>query len=314
MRMRPVGGSEISVIGYGTWEAGGGVWGENESDELVIEAIRVGLDAGMTWIDTAEGYGSGRSEELVGRATEGREAFVATKVAPRPDGSGFRAEEVRKACESSLRRLGIEAIDLFQLHWPSDEVPVEETWGAMAELADQGLVRNVGVSNFDQGLIERCEAIRRVDSLQQHFSMLQLKHRDLIRWCGERGIAVLAYGPLAYGLLTGAIDEETEFADDDWRSGRGSTPSYYRQMFAPGKLERSLAVVDRLRPIAERLEITVAQLALAWTVHQPGVTSAIAGSRNPDHARQNAGAGEAELPREVLDEIEELLPLGPAFG
>lgn len=314
MRERPLGSSEISVIGFGAWEAGGGVWGENESDERVIEAIHSGLEAGISWIDTAEGYGSGRSEELVGEAVRGRQAFVATKVAPRPEGTGHRPEEVRKACEASLQRLGLEAIDLYQLHWPSDDVPVEETWGAMADLAEEGLVRNLGVSNFDEGLIERCEAIHKVDSLQPHFSMLHPKNRDLVRWCGERGIAVVVYGPLAYGLLTGAIDEDTEFEDDDWRSGKGATMSYHRLMFAPGKLERSLAVVDRLRPIAERLDVSVAQLSLAWTVHQPGVTAAIAGSRNPDHARQNAEAGDVELPDEVLREIEEIVPLGPAFG
>ena len=314
MRSRPMGTSEISVIGFGTWEAGGEVWGANESDERVVEAIRAGLDAGISWLDTAEVYGSGRSEELVGEAIRGREVFVATKVAPRPDGTGFRPEEVKRACEGSLDRLGLEAIDLYQLHWTDDDVPIEETWGAMAELADQGLVRNLGVSNFDEDLIERCEAIREVDSLQPQFSMLHLKNRDLIRWCGERGIGVVAYGPLAYGLLTGAIDEDTEFDDDDWRSGKGGDVSYYRAMFAPGKLERSLAVVGRLRPIAERLGITVAQLALAWTFHQTGVTSAIAGSRNPDHARQNAEAGDVELSQEVLDEIEEMLPLGPAFA
>jgi aryl-alcohol dehydrogenase-like predicted oxidoreductase len=309
-----MGTSEISVIGFGTWEAGGEVWGANESDERVVEAIRAGLDAGISWLDTAEVYGSGRSEELVGEAIRGREVFVATKVAPRPDGTGFRPEEVKRACEGSLDRLGLEAIDLYQLHWTDDDVPIEETWGAMAELADQGLVRNLGVSNFDEDLIERCEAIREVDSLQPQFSMLHLKNRDLIRWCGERGIGVVAYGPLAYGLLTGAIDEDTEFDDDDWRSGKGGDVSYYRAMFAPGKLERSLAVVGRLRPIAERLGITVAQLALAWTFHQTGVTSAIAGSRNRDHARQNAEAGDVELSQEVLDEIEEILPLGPAFA
>ncbi|HEX6263167.1 MAG TPA: aldo/keto reductase [Actinomycetota bacterium] len=314
MRMRPLGTSEISVIGFGAWEAGGGVWGENESDDRVIEAIRAGLDAGITWIDTAEGYGSGRSEELVGRAIEGREAFVATKVAPKPEGTGHRPDEVRRACEASLERLAIDAIDLYQLHWPSDDVPVEETWGAMAELADEGLVRELGLSNFGREQIERCEAIRKVDSLQPQFSILHLKHRDLIRWCGERGIAVVTYGPLAYGLLTGAIHEDTEFPDEDWRSGKGAGMSYYDGLFAPGKLERSLAVVDRLRPIAKRLGITLAQLSLAWILHQPGVTSAIAGSRNPDHVRQNAEAGDVALSREDLDEIDGILPLGPAFA
>lgn len=316
MRRALLGSASVSVVGFGTWEAGGGVWGENESDDLVIEAIRAGLDAGMTWLDTAEVYGRGRSEALVGRAIEGREVLVATKVAPRPTGSGFRAGEVRAACEASLRRLGRDVIDLYQLHWPDDSgVPLEETWEAMGSLADDGLVRHIGVSNFDRERIEACAAIRPVDSLQPHFSMLHPTNGDLIRWCGERGIATIVYGPLAYGLLTGAIDERTEFAEDDWRSGATGGMSYYRQMFAPGKLERSLAVADRLRPLADRLGISVAQLSLAWAVHQPGVTAAIAGSRNPDHARENAVAGEVELTPEVLQEIEaEILPLGPAFG
>jgi aryl-alcohol dehydrogenase-like predicted oxidoreductase len=308
-------GPEISVIGYGAWEAGGDVWGSNPSDERVLEAIRAGLEAGINWIDTAEVYGDGWSEELVSRAMADRrdEVFLATKVAPRPGGTGFRADEVRAACEGSLKRLGTDRIDLYQLHWPDRNVPVEETWQAMAALVDDGLVRHIGVSNHGRELIERCEAIRHVDSLQPHFSMLQLQNRELIRWCGDQGIGVVCYGPLAYGLLTGAITKDTRFDPDDWRSGRQGV-SYYPRMFAPGKIERSLAVTDALRPIAERLGITVGQLALAWTVHQPGVTAAIAGSRNPEHVRQNAGAGEVRLDEGTLAEIEEILPLGPNFG
>lgn len=305
----------MSVVGFGAWEAGGDVWGPNPSEEQVTRAIRAGLEAGINWIDTAEVYGQGRSEELVGRALEGRreQALVATKVAPRPSGTGFRPQEVREACRGSLKRLGIDHIDLYQLHWRDDRVPVEDTWGAMAELADEGLVRHVGVSNFDRELIERCEAIRHVDSLQPQFSLLHPEHRDLMAWCGERGIGVVCYGPLAYGLLTGNIGRDTRFDPRDWRSGSGGV-GYYRDMFAPGKIDRSLAVVDGLRPIAERLGLTVAQLALAWVFHQPGVTSAIAGSRNPDHVRQNAAAGEARLDRDTLEEIERLIPLGPDFG
>jgi aryl-alcohol dehydrogenase-like predicted oxidoreductase len=180
----------------------------------------------------------------------------------------------------------------------------------MAALVEEGLVGHIGVSNFDRDLIERCERIRHVDSLQPQFSLLSLKHRDLIRWCGERGTGVVCFGPLAYGLLTGAIGPDTEFDRRDWRSGRGGM-SYYRDLFAPGRFERSLAVVDELRPIAERLGVTLAQLALAWVVHQPGVTAAIAGSRNPDHVRQNAAAGDLELDDGTLAEIEAVLPLGP---
>lgn len=300
------------MVGYGAWEAGGDFWGPNESEDQVVGAIRAGLDAGITWVDTAEVYGDGASEELVGRAIEGRRdgVRIATKVAPRPGGTGFRAEDVRRACEGSLKRLGTDHIDLYQLHWPDHRVPVEETWEAMAGLVEDGLVGHIGVSNFDRALIGRCMAIRHVDSLQPHFSMLFLGHRELIAWCGEQGIGVVAYGPLAYGLLAGAITSETSFAPGDWRGGmRGQ--SYYEQLFAPGKLDRSLAVVDAIRPVAERLGITVAQLALAWNAHQPGVTAAIAGSRNPEHVRQNAAAGDAVLERATLEEIEQILPLGP---
>lgn len=317
MQRRALGaeGPEISVIGFGAWEAGGEAWGPNQSEDQVVEAIRAGIDAGIDWIDTAEVYGNGTSEQLVGRAIAGRrdEVTVATKVAPKPEGTGFRPEEVQRACRASLDRLGVEHIDLYQLHWRDHSVPVEETWEAMAGLVDQGLARHIGVSNFDRELIERCEAIRHVDSLQPQFSLLHLKHRDLIRWCGEQETGVVCYGPLAYGLLTGAIDTDTEFEPSDWRSGRGGE-SYYVALFAPGKIERSLAVVDRLRPIADRLGITVAQLSLAWIFHQPGVTAAIAGSRDPDHVRQNAQAGEVKLDRATLDEIEAIIPLGPEFA
>ncbi|HJY32917.1 MAG TPA: aldo/keto reductase, partial [Actinomycetota bacterium] len=294
-------------IGFGAWEAGGGSeWGQSPPEEQVLQAIRTVFETGIDWIDTAEVYGRGRSEELVARAIAGRrdEVMIATKVAPQPDGSGFRAAQVRSACEGSLRRLGTDHVDLYQLHWPDERgVPVEETWGAMAALLDDGLVRCIGVSNFDRALIERCEAIRHVDSLQQEFSMLRLEDRDLIGWCGEQGTGVLSYGPLAYGLLTGAITSETRFEAGDFRGSEEEGGS----LFARGNRERNLALVEGLRPIAERLGITLAQLALAWNVAQPGVTAAIAGSRNPDHVRSNAVAGDAKLDEATLSELEAVL-------
>ena len=304
----------MSVVGFGAWEAGGEAYGPNESEEQVIEAVHASLDGGINWIDTAEVYGRGTSERIVGRAIEGRrdDVLIATKVAPKPTGTGHRASEVRRACEGSLERLGIERIDLYQLHWPDDRVPLEETWEAMAGLVDDGLVRWIGVSNYGREEIERCEAIRHVDSLQPQFSLLHVKHRELITWCGEKGVGVIPYGPLAYGLLTGAITAETEFHPSDWRASGGA--SYYDNLFAPGKIERSLAVVDAMRPVAERLGISVAQLALAWVIHQPGVTSAIAGSRNPRHVRDNAGAGDVELDEKTLEELEGIIPLGPGFA
>jgi len=173
----------------------------------------------------------------------------------------------------------------------------------MAALLDDGLVRSIGVSNFDRPLIERCEAIRHVDSLQQEFSMLRLEDRDLIGWCGEQGTGVLSYAPLAYGLLTGTITSETRFDEGDFRGGEEEGGS----LFAGGNRERNLAVADGLRPIAERVGSTLAQLALAWNVAQPGVTAAIAGSRNPDHVRSNAAAGDIELDEATLSELEAVL-------
>ena len=307
-------GPEISAVGFGAWEAGGESYGPNPSEDEVIEAIRTSLDAGMDWIDTAEVYGNGESERLVGKAIQGRrdDVFLATKVGPRPEGSGFAPDEVRRACEASLQRLRTDRIDLYQLHWPdSSGVPLQETWEAMAGLVEEGLVGSIGVSNFPLPFIEQCEAIRHVDSLQPQFSLLYVELRDVVTWCGERGIGVVAYGPLAFGLLTGAISHDTEFHPQDWRSG--GQGGYWDRLFAPGKLERSLAVVDGLRPIADRLGCTLGQLALAWCFHQPGVTSAIAGSRNPRHIRENAEAGDVELDDKTLAEIEELIPLGPDF-
>ena len=317
MRARRLGrdGPEVSLVGFGAWEAGGGSeWGSPPPDEQVVDAIRAGLDAGISWIDTAEVYGDGHSEEVVGRAVNGRRdgVLLFSKVAPHPEGSGFRPEEIGGACRGSLKRLGAEHLDLYQLHWPDPGVPVEDSWGAMAELVDEGLVRWIGVSNFDRELIERCLAIRHVDSLQQEFSMLAISDRDLIRWCGDTGVGVLSYGPLAYGLLTGSIGPDTTFEPSDLRSG-DAQDEMWTAFFAPGKLERGLAVVDAMRPIANELGVGLAQLALAWNHHQPGVTAAIAGSRNPDHVRQNAAAGDIDLSADVLRRLEDAVALGPEF-
>jgi aryl-alcohol dehydrogenase-like predicted oxidoreductase len=310
MRARKLGasGPDLSVVGFGAWEAGGDDWGPNHSEETVIDAIRAGLDDGMTWIDTAEVYGNGVSETLVGRAIGGRDGVtVATKVAPSPDGSGFRPEQVERACEGSLRRLGIETIDLYQLHWlDGTGVPIEDTWGAMDGLLDAGKVRAIGVSNFDRPSIERCLAIRHVDSLQQEFSLVRTDDRELIRWCGEVGVGVLSYSPLGAGLLTGAIGRNDVGSIDDWRSTEGLTTGDH--------LDRAFTIVDAMRPLAERHGITVAQLALAWNLAQPGVTSAIAGSRSAEHTRENAAAGDLEIDPGSLAELDALVGDVPAAG
>ena len=292
------------MIGYGAWEAGGADWGPNESEEAVIGAIRAAMDAGIGWIDTAEVYGDGVSETLVGRAVAGRrdDVLIATKVAPAPEGTGFRPDEVRAACDASLARLATDRIDLYQLHWPDETgVPVEETWGAMAELAEEGKIRFAGVSNFDRAEIERCLPIRHVDSLQPEFSLLARDEAELIRWCGETGVGVISYSPLGAGLLTGAIARGTTFTD--WRAE--ADEGFLTDV------DGSLAAVDRLRPVAEQLGISLSELALGWNVAQPGVTAAIAGSRNPEHIRANAAAGEIVLDDAALRAIDAAVGAAP---
>jgi aryl-alcohol dehydrogenase-like predicted oxidoreductase len=306
MEMRKLGdhGPEVSVVGFGAWEAGGDFWGPNESDERVIAAVRAAMDAGMSWIDTAEVYGDGRSEELVGRALEGHrdQALIFTKVAPRPGGTGIRPEQVREALQRSIKRLGVDHVDLYQVHWPDRSVPIEETWAAVAELISDGLTRHVGVSNFDRSLIERCLAIHHVDSVQNKLSLLHPEDRgDLLPWLREAGVGYLAYSPLGLGLLTGAITADTAFHPGDFRGGgQGARPADFR----PANLRRTIGRVERLRPIAARLGTSVGGLSLRWVLEQPGVTAAIAGSRNPEHVRSNATVGDLRLDPETLTEID----------
>jgi len=308
MRTLGTGGLEISVVGYGAWEAGGTQWGPNESDDSVIEAMRAILDAGINWIDTAEVYGKGRSEELVARAIDGRrdEVLLFTKVAPDEEGSGIRPDEIRTAIRDSLSRLRTDHVDLYQVHWPDDRIPVEDTWGAMAELVEKGLTRRIGVSNFDRALIERCLKIHPVASLQNQFSLLEQGDRgELLPWLAEHGIGYLAYAPLGFGLLTGGIGPETTFVEGDWRGAqRAGSREEGEGLFFPGNFERNLERVRRLRHIAERLNVSLSTLALRWAVEQRGVTAVIAGSRNPEHVRSNARAGSLRLDAETLAEID----------
>jgi aryl-alcohol dehydrogenase-like predicted oxidoreductase len=301
-------GPMISVIGLGAWEAGGTAWGSAPSDEQVIAAMRAGFDAGITWIDTAEVYGPGRSEELVGRAIEGLpHVMVFTKVGSSPRGSGYRPEQINAAVRASLHRLGREVIDLYQLHWPDEgEAPLEDAWAAMGDLVDAGLVRWIGVSNFTRDQLERCERIRHVDSLQPQLSMLWQERLPLLPVCERNGTGVIVYGPLAYGLLGGGVTRATRFPPDDWRAG-GHGLRAYDQLFAPERLDANLAIVDALRPIAVRTAGSLARLALAWVLSKTGVTGAIAGSRSPEHVRENAEASSVNLSRDELQEIDLLL-------
>jgi aryl-alcohol dehydrogenase-like predicted oxidoreductase len=301
MRMRTLGagGPEISVVGYGAWQAGGRNWGDRSPDDDVIAAMRSAIDSGQTWIDTAEVYGKGHSEELVGRAIAGRrdDVLLFTKVAPDDEGSGIRPEQVHAAIRASLGRLGTDRVDLYQVHWPDDAIPVEETWGAMAQVVADGLAVRVGVSNFDRALVERCRAIHPVASVQNELSLLRQDDRaELLPWLGDEGIGYLAYSPIASGLLTGRIKADTTFPENDWR----------RDELTPERLADAVPRVERLAAVADRLGVTTAQLAVAWVAHQPGVTGAICGTLSAANARANSAAGEIELDPETLAEIDAL--------
>lgn len=300
-------GPAISVIGYGAWEAGGGYYGANPPDDELIKTMHAAFDHGVTWVDTAEAYGAGRSEELVGQAVAGRDdVMVFTKVVFQPFGSGLHAAGIRAGAEASLRRLRREALDLYQLHLPDPVIPVEESWDALTRLVDEGLVRYIGVSNFPPELVERCERVRHVDSVQLHFSLLYREdYLSLLPLCQANGTGILAYGPLGFGVLAGKMTPQTRFADDDWRSGKVPVPvPLYQQIFAPGRFEQHLRVVEALRPVAQRRGLSLAQLALAWAVHQDAVTAAIVGARSAAHAVEAAGAGAITLSTQDVATIE----------
>ncbi len=307
-------GPEISVLGFGTWALGGAYrfgWGAADDGESVA-AIRRGVEAGITWVDTAPTYGDGHSERVVGRALEpfraGEEVLVFTKCG-RPWRGGevyfdLRPESIRAECEASLRRLRIERIDLYQFHWPDygSGTPVEESWGTMVELVEEGKVRWLGVCNFDVPRLEACEAIRHVDSLQPPLSLLNRHGRlELVPWARSHGTGVIAYSPMASGLLTGSFNREgiDRLADDDWR--RKAPP------FQEPALSRNLALVEALGPIAERLETTVSALAIAWVLAVPGVTGAIVGGRRPSQLDEWLRADAVGLDAGTLAEIDALL-------
>ena len=286
------GGPDITTVGFGAWAAGGGGWAFGwgpQDDADSIAAIRHAVAKGVGWIDTAAVYGYGHSEEVVGRALAdiptSERPLVFTKCGLRWDDrdrmarpvQDSRPTRVREECRASLSRLRVEAIDLYQIHWPDETgVPVEDSWGEMLRLVDEGTVRRAGVSNYGLTLLERCERLGHVQSLQPPFSMIR---RDAaaseIPWCAAHGTGVIAYSPMQAGLLTDSFtaDRVAAFPPDDWRR---VSPQYQ-----PPRLARNLALRDELRPIAERHGVSVAAVAVAWTLAWPGVTGAIVGARNP---------------------------------
>jgi aryl-alcohol dehydrogenase-like predicted oxidoreductase len=306
-------GIEITTVGLGTWAIGGGGWlfgWGQQDDDASIAAIRHGVDLGINWVDTAAIYGLGHSEEVVRQAVSeipsSQRPLIFTKCGltadrnkpfdpPRRD---LRPQTIRRECEASLQRLGVERIDLYQFHWPDPSTPVEDSWGEMKRLIEEGKVRAGGVSNFDVPLLERCERVRHVDSLQPPFSMIRREAAaDVIPWCDSHGTGVIVYSPMQSGLLTDRFTAErvSQFAQDDWRR---SSPE-----FREPNLSRNLRLRDALRPIAKRYNTTVAAIAVAWTHSWPGVTGAIVGARSAEQVDGWIRAGEIELTRQDLDEI-----------
>ena len=294
MRLQPVGSSgvEISPIGMGGYELGPEP--DEQSDiERAVRVIRAAEERGVNWLDTSENYLETRNEAVLGPALEqiGNDFLVASKVAPGAGvtggGSGFRHDQVLQACRKSLGRLRRGHLDLYFLHWPDDTgVPLEETWGAMAELADEGLVRAIGMSNYTMEEVERCHAQRPVDAVQVGLNLIDyLDARESIARWGEMGIAVTVYEPVASGILTGKNMEQVLATwTGPWRES-----SFFKRLLKPGKAEESFAVADGLRPIAERLGASVAQVAIAWVLHQRGVSAVIAGSRDEGHTKEKSG-------------------------
>jgi aryl-alcohol dehydrogenase-like predicted oxidoreductase len=278
------------------------------------------VELGINWIDTAAVYGLGHSEEVVGHflttLPRDERPLVFTKcglVWPEGDRHAMpervlHPESIRRECEASLRRLGVERIDLYQFHWPDESgVPVEDSWGEMGRLIDEGKVRWGGVSNFDVSLLERCEPIRRVQSLQPPLSLI---HRDaagdVVPWCREHGIGVICYSPMQAGLLTDSFsaDRVAVMPKDDWRTRSAD--------FHPPLIDRNLALRDALRPIAERHRVTIAAVAVAWTLAWPGLTGAIVGARRPEQVEGWSGALGLALDARDLDAIADAVAVSGA--
>ena len=313
---RPLGisGLRITQVGFGAWAIGGGGWSYgwgSQDDTDSVAAIKHAVASGINWVDTAAIYGLGHSEEVVGRALReipaGERPYVFTKGGQIADRSrpfeeaqhNLRPESIRKEVEASLRRLGVDRIDLYQFHWPDAiGTPVEESWGEMVRLIQEGKVRAGGVSNFDVGLLERAEHIRHVDSLQPPFSLIHRQSgADVIPWSAAHGTGVIAYSPMQSGILTDDFSRErvARMDADDWRR---RNPEFNEPL-----LSRNLALRDALRPIASRHGVSVSAVAVAWVLSWPGVSGAIVGARSPQQVDGWIAAGNLTLTQEDLDEI-----------
>ena len=311
--MKKLGNSELEItkVGLGTWAMGGPWqfgWGKQD-DNLAITAIIEAIDSGINWIDTAPAYGLGHSEELIGRALKemSSKPMIATKCGllwndRREKVNCLDPDSIINECHQSLKRLEIETIDLYQMHWPVPDVKIQEAWEAMAKLVKQGKVRYLGVSNFSLEQIKRLQPIYPVTSFQPPYSML---HRDiedqLLSFCADNSIGVIAYSPMQKGLLTGKFDHQrlAQLSSDDHRKKDHD--------FTEPSFSATLQLIEKLRPIAERNQCTLAQFSIAWVLRRPEITAAIVGARKPGQISETASAADIILGAEDIERIEFLL-------
>jgi aryl-alcohol dehydrogenase-like predicted oxidoreductase len=321
MQARTLGRSDVKVspVIFGAWAIGGWMWGGSEESES-IAAIRASLDAGVNTIDTAAIYGMGYSEELVAKAIKGRreKVVIATKCGMRWDGpenegsdpwpqkdnqgrdviirKNARPASIMYECEQSLKRLQTDVIDLYQIHWPDTSTPVEDSMAAMVKLKEQGKIRAIGVSNYDVEWLRRAAAVAPVASDQPPYSIIQRKiEKDVLPFCREHKIGVICYSPLERGLLTGSVTMDREFAPGDHRAAH--------KFFRPENRKRVLDSLAKVRPVAELHKVSLAQLMINWTIHEPGITAALVGARSAEQARHNAGAMNFTLSEAERSEI-----------
>jgi aryl-alcohol dehydrogenase-like predicted oxidoreductase len=300
---------EITRVGFGAWAIGGNGyefgWGAQDDNES-IATIHHALELGINWIDTAAVYGLGRSERVVGRALEGLEnrPYVFTKASLVGDGTGnvrhsLERDSIRREVEASLERLGIEAIDLYQIHWPIPDVDIEEGWSAFAELKAEGLVHHIGVSNFDAEQLRRIQSIAPVETLQPPYSLVdrEVEH-EILPVAKRNRIGVIVYSPMGSGMLTGKVTREwlSSRPDSDWRK--------HDRRFREPELSKRLAIVERLQAVAARLDTTPGAVAVAWTLRNPAVDGAIVGFRQPEQIAPILDGASLELSDEDVDEIE----------
>ncbi len=303
---------EITPLGIGAWAIGGSGWAfswGDQDDQDSVDAIHAGLDAGLNWIDTAAVYGLGHSEEIVGQAVKGlsKKPYIFTKCErawndDRKIVPSLKASSIRKECEDSLRRLQVDVIDLYQVHWPEPDADIEEGWTEMAKLKEEGKVRWIGVSNFNVEQMKRAMKIAPITSLQPPYSLLVRKiEPEILPFVHQHGIGTIVYSPMRAGLLTGKMTRERaqSLPANDWRSRDKD--------FQEPNLTRNLALVDLIAKIGERHEKSPGEVALAWTLHNPAVTAAIVGLRKADQVHGTMGALDFRLTGDEAAEIESFL-------